>query len=87
MVRRPSVRGEARSNGQHPLAKAAQVAQRRIRAAAKWRWEQGEHREVLCEYLVAFEEVDMRGGDGKMAAMEAWAEREGDGTSSAENRF
>ena len=34
------------------------------------------HREGLWEFLAAFEEVDMRGGDGKIAAMEAWAEKE-----------
>ena len=50
-IRRAGEHGEARHNGQHPLAKAAQVAHRRVRAAAKWSWEQGEQREGLLGFL------------------------------------
>ena len=66
----------SRDNREHPLARAAGVAQRRIRAAAKWKWKPGAQREALWSFIAAFEEVDIRGDMNKLVAMEAWAVKE-----------
>ena len=65
-------------NGNHPMAQCAGVARRRIRAAWKWQWRDGEQKARLHEFLAAWEEADASGGEGKLLAMEAWAKVEAD---------
>ena len=70
----------ARGDRWHPLSRAAMVARRKIRAAAKWEWQPGAQRDVLWDFLRAFEENDAGRGDddSAMVTMRAWAEREGE---------
>ena len=60
----------------HPLARAAAVARRRIRAAAKWNWGPGERREGLGRFLDLFFEAAETEDTSKIVAMMAWAEKE-----------
>ena len=60
------------------MARCAEVARRRIRAAWKWQWRHGEQKARLHEFLAAWEEAVASGVEGKLSAMEAWAKVEAD---------
>ena len=60
----------------HPLARAAGVARRRILAARKWSWGDGEALESLHGFVDAFRSIDVWEDGGAVAALAGWAESE-----------
>ena len=69
----------ARKDCGHPLAAAAQVARRRVMAAGKWKWDEGEEKETLARFVESFRGVGLWWDNGELAALAAWAETEAEG--------
>ena len=66
--------------GGHPLGRAAEVCCRRILAARKWQWREGEDREELQRFVEAFGRADIIHDGGVLTALEQWAEEEAERT-------
>ena len=66
----------ARADANHPLARAAAIAKRRIMAAKKWKWKEGKQKDALIEFVEACSKVELRCDGGELVALTAWAEEE-----------
>ena len=75
-IRQAHKHAGARSDRLHPMAKAAQVAARRIRAAKKWKWKPGEEVDTLHRFVDEFRVAQEAGRESRIMELTAWAETE-----------